>query len=283
MDKMNNHYFARNYSESDLMRLINEGEKKRNYINRLIDTGIHINMISESNLPLEQRIKYARNEYNINEKNYFNNNIDSYNNNINQNNNYKINNIKQTFRNNIDNEFYHNNINNNEGFSILNKPFHPEKRHFPLINNKGNFFKNMTPFLIGNTQKIKLLKFQNDNQNNRYNYINNFCSPNDNKKNYNEKFRRSSSVGNIHYNHSKIKINDINNYNHKIKNSDNLPIKYKYYNPRRYDYESSRYGDNTYNYYLNSPMRGDISKDWKFPPLYYCNTINKQKKNNSNY
>lgn len=106
MDKMNNHYFARNYSESDLMRLINEGEKKRNYINRLIDTGIHINMISESNLPLEQRIKYARNEYNINEKNYFNNNIDSYNNNINQNNNYKINNIKQTFRNNIDNEFY---------------------------------------------------------------------------------------------------------------------------------------------------------------------------------
>ena len=50
---MNNHYFARNYSESDLMRLINEGEKKRNYINRLIDTGIHINMISESNLPLE--------------------------------------------------------------------------------------------------------------------------------------------------------------------------------------------------------------------------------------
>ena len=46
----------------------------------------------------------------------------------------------------------------------------------------------------------------------------------------------------------------------------------KHYNPRRYDYENSRYGDNTYNYYLNEPMRGDISSDWKFPPLYRYNS-----------
>ena len=42
----------------------------------------------------------------------------------------------------------------------------------------------------------------------------------------------------------------------------------KYYNPNNNDYKRSRYGDYTYNYYLNSPMRGDISEDWRFPPVY---------------
>ena len=46
-------------------------------------------------------------------------------------------------------------------------------------------------------------------------------------------------------------------------------IIYHKYTPFRGDYENSRYGDYTYNYYLNSPMRGDVSEDWKFPPQYY--------------
>ena len=48
--------------------------------------------------------------------------------------------------------------------------------------------------------------------------------------------------------------------------------KYKYYSPKRNDYRGSRYGDYSYNYYLNAPMRGDKSQNWKFPPLYYYNS-----------
>ena len=46
-------------------------------------------------------------------------------------------------------------------------------------------------------------------------------------------------------------------------------IMYHKYTPFRGDYANSRYGDYTYNYYLNSPMRGDVSEDWRFPPQYY--------------
>ena len=28
-----------------------------------------------------------------------------------------------------------------------------------------------------------------------------------------------------------------------------------------------------YNYYLNAPMRGDISEDFRYPPQYYYNKI----------
>lgn len=50
---------------------------------------------------------------------------------------------------------------------------------------------------------------------------------------------------------------------------------YKYYpenrvySPYRNDYLQSRFGDYTYNYFLNAPMRGDISEDWRYPPQYY--------------
>jgi hypothetical protein len=80
--KMNNHDFPRNYSESDLNNFINQGKRKAEYINRIIDTDIHINMVSESNSPLKEKSKYLRNDYNINSKNYYNDyndNIKKYN------------------------------------------------------------------------------------------------------------------------------------------------------------------------------------------------------------
>lgn len=49
----------------------------------------------------------------------------------------------------------------------------------------------------------------------------------------------------------------------------NKNIIYSKYSPYRNDYGNSRYGDETYNYYLNGPMRSDVSKDWRFPPKYY--------------
>ena len=45
--------------------------------------------------------------------------------------------------------------------------------------------------------------------------------------------------------------------------------RYRHYSPHRFDYLDSKYGDHTYNYYLNAPMRGDRSEDWKYPPQYY--------------
>ena len=50
---------------------------------------------------------------------------------------------------------------------------------------------------------------------------------------------------------------------------DEVDDKYRYYSPYRNDYGGSRFGSYTYNYYLNAPMRGDISEDFKYPPQYY--------------
>ena len=50
---------------------------------------------------------------------------------------------------------------------------------------------------------------------------------------------------------------------------DQVDDKYRFYSPFRNDYDGSRYGSYTYNYYLNAPMRGDISEDFKYPPQYY--------------
>lgn len=295
---MDNHHFSRIYSESDLNKLINNGQKKAEYINRIIDTDIHINMVSESNSPLKEKPKYLRNSYNINANNFNENNKEKYINNP-RTLHYNNKNIKGVYNNeysdrNTENYNYNynyelagDNLNNSLN---LNKPFHCERRHFPLINNKGNFFKNITPFLIGNTQRLNLIRNQ-DNNNNRYNINhynnknkNNMYLRNDNniKRYQGEKLRKSNSMANIPINNHKIRKNMIQNDNkidfceNMVNSMGNYEKRYKYYNPRRYDYEGSRYGDKTYNYYLNSPMRGDISADWKFPPLYYYNYTPKE-------
>ena len=87
----------------------------------------------------------------------------------------------------------------------------------------------------------------------------NFVYNNYNKDRFieNERYRNQSQIKyepNEYYDNIGIK-----SYNEKR----------NYYNPERNDYKGSRYGDYTYNYYLNGPMRGDISKDWRFPPIYY--------------
>ena len=50
---------------------------------------------------------------------------------------------------------------------------------------------------------------------------------------------------------------------------DEVDDRYRYYSPFRSDYDGSRYGSYIYNYYLNAPMRGDISEDFRYPPQYY--------------
>ena len=41
------------------------------------------------------------------------------------------------------------------------------------------------------------------------------------------------------------------------------------FHPQWADYDRSRFGDYTYNFFLNAPMRGDVTEDWKYPPQYY--------------
>ena len=76
-----------------------------------------------------------------------------------------------------------------------------------------------------------------------------------------------------------------NNVNEEEVDEDNYSgnRQYKYYNPKRNDYKGSRYGDYTYNYYLNAPMRGDKTRSWKFPPLYYYNSGDNLPKRNDRY
>lgn len=52
---------------------------------------------------------------------------------------------------------------------------------------------------------------------------------------------------------------------------DKVDDKYRYFSPYRNDYNGSNYGDYIYNYYLNAPMRGDITEDFQYPPQYYWN------------
>ena len=315
---MNNRNFPRNYSQNDITKLMHQRQKKADYINRILDTDVHINMASECNSPLEEKPKYLRNRFklninknNFNEKNQRYQRDEIYNNKMNNSErgqNYLDKSYKEVFNNNYknrDNEYNYNyyynmneNNNNLNNSLILNKPFHRERRHFPLVNNKGNFFKNITPFLVGNTERMKLIRSQNIDYNDKYNNNNipRIYRPNENNiKIYPvEKLRRSSSMNQMPINRSYININnniaknndkDEYNENYSYSIGNDLSRKYKFYNPYRYDYEGSRYGDNTYNYYLNSPMRSDISADWKFPPLYYYdyNSINQKKKNYSNY
>jgi len=52
---MNNRNFPRNYSQNDIKKLMHQGQKKADYINRILDTDVHINMASECNSPLKEK------------------------------------------------------------------------------------------------------------------------------------------------------------------------------------------------------------------------------------
>ena len=295
---MNSHRLRRNLSQGDLMKLITESQKRADYINKIIDNDIHFHMMTESYSPLKERLKYINSEYNINNKNYVEPNTQRIvSNNYNQINlsGYYPSKTNQPNENIIEEDKYYINKNNNLYNSLnVNKPFHREKKHFPLINNKGNFFRIENTHLI--KRKIINNNYFSNNENdynkkriNTYNY--GFNKYNDTKfrcyNNYNQ-YKNNSRISNLRRNDSmlnmsnhfpRIKLNNkMNDEIIKFKNNeeseeDNPNSRNEnHYSPRRYDYEGSRFGDNTYNFYLNEPMRGDASVNWKFPPLYMYNS-----------
>ena len=116
--------------------------------------------------------------------------------------------------------------------------------------------------------------FINNTNVNNVSHIRSYITKNINNNIYhrnNNKLSRSQSLPDLHEYRCRDNISSHSNISNirsppqYYKNS----IMYHKYSPYRGDYGNSRYGDYTYNYYLNSPMRGDVSEDWKFPPQYY--------------
>ena len=292
---MNSKRFLGNYSKNDLRKLILESERRAKFLNRIIDDDIHLNMVSESNSSLKEKYKYMRNNYEINtERNFRPKPIRLK---LNNNNNLKLSNSCLYENNKLseDSSYYlrqNNNINNSINISLINKPLHREKKHFPYINNRGNFFNKENPYLLKRKfiNKNVFSYFNNNNhKNSRARHLirlDNFKEEENTSNNINNgskyrgmKLERCNSMANLPNNFPKIdQYKDNNNYykfhpqNNQRRN--NRYQEGKHYSPYRYDYEGSRYGDKTYNFLLNGPMRGDVSLDWKYPPLYYYGSIN---------
>ena len=292
---MNSKRFLGNYSKNDLRKLILESERRAKFLNRIIDDDIHLNMVSESNSPLKEKYKYMRNNYEINiERNFRPKPIRLK---LNNNNNLKLSNscLYENYKLSEDSSYYlqqNTNLNNSINISFINKPLHREKKHFPYINNRGNFFNKENPYLLKRKfiNKNVFSYFNNNNhKNSRARHLirldnfkeeeNTSNSINSGSKYRGIKLERCNSMANLPNNFPKIdQYKDNNNYykfhpqNNQRRN--NRYQEGKHYSPYRYDYEGSRYGDKTYNFLLNGPMRGDVSLDWKYPPLYYYGSIN---------
>ena len=198
--------------------------------------------------------------------------------------------------------FKRNNINNN---NINIKKYNDINSFNRINNNNMNKFRKNNDLNIkyktpndfsfrkkmNNNYLSKSIPFENKNYNNEnisnYRVIrNNYFDNNKERRNENRKYmiRRNNSDLNFIYNNN---YNDkyLENERYKDKNQEkyeqndydeNLETKEyeeprNHYSPLKNDYKRSRYGDYMYNYYLNAPMRGDISEDWRFPPIYYYN------------
>ena len=273
--------YKRNYSQDDLLKLINERQNKALYINKALDTDIHINMTIESNSPLKEKEKYFRNYQAV--KNILDSKTERKNNNFNYiNKRYYYNNENQ---NNAD-------INNNVNYSLnLNKPFHRERKHFPLINNSGNFFLNKNYNLISNTDKLIIRNNQNNymekfnnqsrNRNNEYNEDKHkFYGLLNDKNSINKNIRRNNSMIDIQNNLPKI-----NEKNHRINSEINKNYEEinEYNYPKKYISNQQRFADDEYKYLINKSMKGDISLKCKYPPIYSYNNKMDYRKNFNNY
>lgn len=273
--------YKRNYSQDDLLKLINERQNKALYINKALDTDIHINMTIESNSPLKEKEKYFRNYQAV--KNILDSKTERKNNNFNYiNKRYYYNNENQ---NNAD-------INNNVNYSLnLNKPFHRERKHFPLINNSGNFFLNKNYNLISNTDKLIIRNNQNNymekfnnqsrNRNNEYNEDKHkFYGLLNDKNSINKNIRRNNSMIGIQNNLPKI-IEKNHRINSEINKNYEEINEYNY--PKKYDSNQRRFADGEYKYLINKSMKGDISLKCKYPPIYSYNNKMDYRKNFNNY
>ena len=274
---MNKSKLKPNYSVNEIKNLELERKKKANFLNQILDECVLIDMKSESSLPYDEKIKFLRKKMFVNYTRNLNpiSNIkfqNLYINNTNRTIKKKILNPDKLFKDikmNNDKEIEEDKTINN--ISYLIKPYHKERKHFPQINNQGNFFKDMSSFLFENVRKKKTLS---KIINKRMKKIKLFI-PIRNKTIILNTKRNDMSTLNRCY--SNINASFCNNNILKSKSANNIRIlnydnddKDKHYNPNRKNYEVSRYEDETYNFFMKEPMRSDKVIQWKFPPIYYC-------------
>ena len=188
-------------------------------------------------------------------------------------------NSPQSFRNSENPDKFRNSNNDNRTNYIDNRIY---KYRTPNNGNNVNYLRDgNNQFInsknindISKSQQIEE-KFINRNDNYRRN-------DNDNYNHYNEDININDNRGNIRRNNSDFNYIDNRNIEKEkglrqyyLKNpidyyrGEEIDNEYRHYSPLSNDYNGSRFGDYTYNYYLNAPMRGDKSEDWRFPPLYY--------------
>jgi hypothetical protein len=234
-------------------------------------------MKSESSLPYDEKIKFLRKKMFVNNTRNLNpiRNIKFQN--IYTNNTYrtikkKILNPDKLF---MDNKDYNCKESEEEkcvsNISYLIKPYHMERKHFPQINNQGNFFKDMSPFFFENVRKKKTLyKIINKRMKKIkiFNPIRNNTIILNARRNDERTLNRCYSNINASFCKNNVLKNKSAN-NIRMLNYDN-DEKDKHYNPNRNNYEVSRYGDETYNFFMKGPMRSDKVVQWKFPPIYFC-------------
>ena len=194
---------------------------------------------------------------------------------LNNNNNQNYNNINLN----------RNIINNRIKYKNPNELSFREKRNksYSLFNNEIPFSqyepKENRNYINGNIRAYRERSrndyYENNNiqgerdYNRKYNIRRSNSDLNFVNRNNNDKYMENKRYANL--SERKYEKNNYYNNNGRNNNSENN----NYYNPEKNDYKRSRYGDYTYNYYLNGPMRGDISEDWKFPPIYYYHPNNK--------
>ena len=209
--------------------------------------------------------RYGDQCYNVEEERQFmkNNNYNNNNRNNNYNDNFE-NNFENNFNNNFGNNRYNNNYNNNEkrynnnynNFNDNDKTRENNMNQNMNMNEYNRKVKYRTPDNYYQKQNFKTADF---NQISR--------SQNIDFNNLNNRRTIDNDIDNIKEKDDDKEINPSNYYRNEL--GDKGEDGYRHYSPDKNDYHGSRFGDYIYNYYLNAPMRGDRSEDWRFPPLYY--------------
>ena len=192
--------------------------------------------------------------------------------------------------NNYINEYnFKRNYDRNKKYQTPNQYLFRENNRTRNILNNSNYYQLKGRYPEENNNLYNNNDIQNEQQILKRNYDN--ISSRQEKGRY--MLRRNNSDMNFSYNNNRLLENEryldkkepIYDFD-KTQEEKLIFRRKKYYNPNNNDYKRSRYGDYTYNYYLNSPMRGDISEDWRFPPVYnfsHNKNINQNLNSSSNF
>ena len=219
-------------------------EKERKYQNKNYNEYEYTPPNIRDNGDINKYSNYSEKIRNNYENISINNNTINYNN---SNSNYIMNNNNKIINNN--NDYNRNNYGVSRSQQIPNNRNYINKNNYNINNNydmnNQMMFNDMNKPIRRNNSDFKYIQNRYNNregvENNRY-------------------YDRETRENNRHYYLRKPIDNN---------KGEDVVEGYRHYSPERNDYHGSRYGGYIYNYYLNAPMRGDKSEDWRFPPLYY--------------